>query len=301
MKSGKWQVTGDKMNCPPRKVNSSHLSRVTGHRFAFTLLELLVVIAIIGILAALLLPVLARAKLKAQGVACLNNLRQLSVGCKLYADENGGELVSSWPIGFGAYPVNPCSWCPGWVSYENPSNGAYDYGPDPQFNCTNVYALQQGAIWPYVKSVDAYRCPADDRSMGGLPVVRSYSMNSWMNGRSYGDPTGSTTFVTPDEDSTLTYTFFRKENQIMQPAQMWSLIDEDGSTINDSLFVVDIGEQNAISDLPSTRHGGAYELDFADGHAESIKWLASAAAWTSANPGPDPDWEKMKEMTSVKK
>jgi prepilin-type N-terminal cleavage/methylation domain-containing protein len=265
---------------------------------AFTLLELLVVIAIIGILAALLLPVLSQARKKGQAVACLNNLRQLSYGCKMYADDNKGALASSWPIGFGSYPVNPYSWCPGWASFTKPPG--YDYGPDPQFNCTNVYALQQGVIWQYVKIAGVYRCPADKRSLGGLPVLRSYSMNAWMNGRSHGDPTGDTTFMTPDQDSTLTYAFFRRENQITSPAQMWYLIEEDSSTINDSLFVVDMGMDNGIPDLPSTRHGGAYELDFADGHAEAIKWLASSDDWENGG-DPDPDWVRLKSMTTVKK
>jgi prepilin-type N-terminal cleavage/methylation domain-containing protein len=268
---------------------------------AFTLLELLVVIAIIAILAALLLPALSAAKQKAQRIGCMNNLRQLSLACKMYADDNNGNLVSSWPIGFGSYPVNPYSWCPGWVSYSNPGNFNYNYGPDPEFNCTNVYALQQGAIWSYVKSAGVYRCPADGRSLGGVPVVRSYSMNAWMNGRSYGDPTGASTFMTPEDDGTLTYLLFRKENQILSPSKMWTLIDEDADSINDSLFLVDMREANGITDRPSSRHGKSYELGFADGHMENIKMLAAAADWFDSASGPDPDWVKLKSWTTVQK
>jgi len=269
---------------------------------AFTLLELLVVIAIIAILAALLLPALSAARQKAQRIGCMNNLRQLSLACKMYADDSRGQLASSWPIGFGSYPVNPYSWCPGWVSFDKPQDPIDgDYGPDPQFNCTNVYALQQGAVWPYVKSAGVYRCPADDRSLGGVPVVRSYSMNAWMNGRSYGDPSGSSTFVTPDDDGTLTYTLFRRESQIASPAQMWTLIDEDASSINDSLFIVDVSEANRIVDMPSSRHGKSYELGFADGHMDNIKLLASLGDWMDDANGPDPDWVKLKGWTTVKK
>ena len=266
---------------------------------AFTLIELLVVIAIIAILAALLLPALSAARQKAQRIGCLNNLRQLSLACKMYADDNRGQLASSWPIGFGSYPVNPYSWCPGWVTYTKPAG--FNYGPDPEFNCTNVYALQQRAIWSYVKSAGVYRCPADGRSLGGVPVVRSYSMNAWMNGRSYGDPTGASTFVTPEKDGELTYTLFRRESQIAAPAQRWTLIDEDARSINDSLFIVDMGDANGIIDMPSSRHGKSYELGFADGHMENVKMLAPASHWLNQASGPDSDWVKLKDWTTVPK
>ena len=293
-----------RMNCgapPTPPMATNHMKPASPTR-AFTLIELLVVIAIIAILAALLLPALSAAKQKAQRIGCLNNLRQLSLASKMYADDNHGLLVSCWPIGWDNYLVNPYSWCPGWVSYDNPGNVYFNYGPDPQFNCTNVYALQQGAVWPYLKSAVVYRCPADNRSLGGVPVVRSYSMNSWMCGRSFDDPSGtSTTFFTPEADGTLTYAFFRRESQIAAPAQVWTLIDEDASSINDAMFIVDMSAANGISDRPSSRHGKSYELGFADGHMENIKLLAPAADWMNNDSGPDPDWMKLKGWTTVQK
>ena len=191
---------------------------------AFTLIELLVVIAIIGVLAAMLLPVLARGKIRAQQIKCLSNLNQLSLAAKRYADDNQGRLVSAWPLGNGSdLVVNPYSWCPGWASTK-PQDPVY--WPAPQFSATNEYALRQGKLWDYVKLADVYRRPADNSQVGGLPVVRSYSMNAWMNGKSYGDPTGKSNFTTPQDDATLTYTSFRTENQISQPSKMWCLIGE---------------------------------------------------------------------------
>ena len=263
---------------------------------AFTLLELLAIVAIIAIMAALLIPALQSTRLKSERIACLYNMRQLDLAGKLYSDDNAGSLVSCWPIGFGKYAVNPYTWCPGWVSYSAPVG---NYGPSPQFDCTNQYALQQGVIWPYLRFPAVYRCPGEDRSLGGVTVVRSYSMNAWMNGQTYDDPTGASAYITPNQDTSLTYTLFRKESQLVRPSELWNLIEEDGSTINDSMFMVDMGTVNSIPDLPSTRHGNSYTLTLQDGHVQTVKLLAPTTAWNSSSSLPDPDWVNLKSMTTL--
>lgn len=260
------------------------------------MIELLTVIAIVGIMAALLLPAVSKAKVAAQRTVCLANLQQLNLGCKMYSDDNGGQLVSCWPLGVNPNTVNPYSWCPGNAS-SNPMDDTY--GPVPQYSCTNQNALEQGKIWPYISSATVYRCPADARTVNGQPVVRSFSMNSWMNGRSQDDPSGYSTFATPQADSTLTYTLFRREGQVLHPEQIWRLIEEDASSINDSMFVFDMGLINKATDLPSTRHGNTYALTFVDGHAENFVFRANISQWNKVvNKQGDPDWIYLKPLTT---
>jgi prepilin-type N-terminal cleavage/methylation domain-containing protein len=275
---------------------TQRLMRRTTSKQGFTLVELLVVIAIIGILAALLLSVLASAKAKAQLRLCNNDLRQLALSCQMYAHDNNSQLASSWPLGWDDFPVNPYSWCPGWASTEPEEPG---YGPEPEYSATNIYALQQGVIWPYLRSPMAYRCPADNRSVDGAPVVRSYSMNCWMNGRSKDDPTGNSTYPTPQSDGTLTDILFRKEADVRKPGATWVLIDEDGSTINDSLFLVDMAPANGVYDLPTTRHGPSYDLTFADGHVDNIRWKSPSGDWDQGGSAtPDADWVALKSLST---
>ena len=148
--------------------------RHPGFAWAFTIIELLVVIAIIAILASLLLPTLGRAKATASSLRCNNNLRQLQLAWRVYADDNSGWLVPNYETGIEAV----------WQSMRSPSNcwlvGAAFLSPDPT-------GIQQGALWDYTqKSATIYRCPSD-RSLwpyasGPAPLPFNVALSMWMNG-----------------------------------------------------------------------------------------------------------------------
>ena len=130
----------------------------------FTLIELLVVIAIIAILAATLLPVLAKARTRAQATYCMNDLRQVLLAWKMYPDDDNG-----W------FPPNEDNSFGGWV------RGDMDYsGSSDNTNILYLIDPRYAKLGPYTKSYRVYKCPADQsRSLGrrGDPRVRSISMS----------------------------------------------------------------------------------------------------------------------------
>ncbi len=230
----------------------------------FTLIELLVVIAIIAILAAMLLPALSGAKIKAQGIQCMSNLKQLQVAFHLYSVDNNDRLATS---GYTS-PVEPTAWVDGWLDFNgsNPDN-------------TNTAALmdpKRSKFAPYV-ALGVYRCPAD-RSMVNvkgqmLPRVRSMSMSQAFGPGDWLDPAGFQANVTSKK-----YKVYYKSTQIVNPgpSMVYVLLDEHPDGINAGGFanmMVESPQNARIIDFPASYHNGAAGLSFADGHAEIKKWV----------------------------
>ncbi len=225
----------------------------------FTLIELLVVIAIIAVLASMLLPVLAKAKTKAQGIMCMNNTKQLMLAWRLYADDNQDGLPLA---GFAPGGPSAPEWDGGgWLDYT--ANKPDNYDPNQN--------IKKSPLWRYCgNSVGIWKCPADRSTtlVNGVqvPRVRSMTMNCFVGGSAPIGLAGS-------------WRVFTKLTQITRPTQIMTLLDEHEDSINNGYFWIDMRgypstpAQQFIVDYPASYHNRAAGIAFADGHSEIHKWL----------------------------
>jgi len=224
---------------------------------AFTLIELLVVVLIIAILASLLLPTLAGAKVKANKLSCVSNLKQLQVAYQMYVEDYKDQLPPNQKS-----DESTVNWVAGIVNAIGST--------DP----TNFHQLEQCLLYPYCRSPKIYKCPADilPNPTNNLITDRSYSINTYMNGYDVGcnhqdDWPSNTIFVVQTTLSGI---------QSPGPTKRMVFVHESPDTIDDGNFsVVPTGGGFDVTDwwnCPTAMHGNAGTFSYADGHAAAIQW-----------------------------
>ena len=212
-------------------------------------------------LAALLLPALTGAKIKAQGIICLSNTKQLALGWMLYAGDSDDRCVNNLPWG------NSQNWVNNFMSWALDSDN------------TNVAFIATSLLGKYTSNYKIYKCPADiylsaaQRRVGWSGRVRSMSMNGCVGAASLN----RTDAWAKGEADSPGYQQFVKTADFRHPANIYVTLDEHPDSINDGYFWTSIPKTIVATagnwaDLPASYHNGAAGFSFADGHSEIHKW-----------------------------
>ena len=249
-----------------------HASRNSG----FTLIELLVVIAI---LAGLLLPAMATAKKKAQGIQCMNNHRQLALGWRLYTEDSKDILCYASTSTGASYPpdgdpLNPDNYA--WSGAHMDDQGANRANWDP------AYDMMRRPLWPYVKNAALFKCPSDKSTVqtaGGVkPRILTMSMNLYVGGFAPARGTG----VNGTDGGWAfahAYWVYPKLSSITDPAKIFVFLDMREDRVNWSNFMSIMDGYSPrnpslyrLGDLPGMYHNLACGFSFSDGHSDIRKW-----------------------------